>query len=74
MNRDIMREAGFGEQLALIDEGKCPWCKKPIDMNDFRNEISKREYGISGLCQKCQDGFFKKKRNKQSSVPKCKCR
>jgi hypothetical protein len=24
----------------------------------FRNEISKREYGISGLCQKCQDAIF----------------
>ena len=25
---------------------------------DFKDEISWREYNISGLCQKCQNGFF----------------
>ncbi len=25
---------------------------------EFRDECSKREYRISGLCQKCQDAFF----------------
>ena len=24
----------------------------------FDDELSRREYGISGLCQKCQDGVF----------------
>lgn len=26
--------------------------------NVFRDEISRREYRISGLCQKCQDSVF----------------
>jgi hypothetical protein len=25
---------------------------------DFRDEISRKEFGISGLCQPCQDGIF----------------
>jgi hypothetical protein len=25
---------------------------------DFRDECSRKEYGISGLCQTCQDGIF----------------
>jgi len=25
---------------------------------DFRDELSEKEYGISGLCQTCQDGIF----------------
>ena len=25
---------------------------------DFRDEVLEREYGISGLCQTCQDGIF----------------
>jgi len=25
---------------------------------EFRDEISRREYRISGLCQACQDSFF----------------
>lgn len=31
-------------------------CGQPI--TEFRNEISAKEYTISGLCQKCQDEFF----------------
>jgi len=39
----------------------CVFCKKPIDPgNDFRNEISLREFTISGICQVCQDAFFGK--------------
>ena len=34
--------------------------KKVINMNNFRNEISKKEYKISGLCQECQDKIFGK--------------
>lgn len=25
---------------------------------DFKDEVSRREYTISGLCQKCQDSIF----------------
>ena len=25
---------------------------------EFRDELSRKEYGISGLCQCCQDGIF----------------
>ena len=28
------------------------------EANEFRDEISKREYTISGMCQKCQDKVF----------------
>jgi len=39
----------------------CVFCKKPIDADkDFRNEISLREFTISGICQDCQDAFFGK--------------
>lgn len=41
-------------------EGKCPFCGKTINLNDFRDSKSLKEYQISGLCQKCQDKFFGK--------------
>lgn len=75
MNREIMKQMGFAKELQLIDEGKCPWCKKKIDMNEFRTPLSKREFEISGLCQSCQDGFFKggqEDRKKKSTKPKIK--
>jgi len=37
----------------------CTWCAKEIDEEkEFRNEVSRREYKISGFCQQCQDETF----------------
>ena len=33
-------------------------CGQPINDADFRDDLSRREAKISGLCQKCQDEFF----------------
>ena len=59
MNIDIMKQAGFEKEVSLVQEGKCPFCKKNVNLSDFKNEISIKEYKISGLCQICQDNFFK---------------
>jgi len=37
-------------------KGVCAVCGKPVTA--FRDETSRREYGISGLCQECQDAIF----------------
>jgi len=58
MNKDIMRAAGFGDEVALVEQGKCPFCKSRVNKSSFRDEISLKEFGISGLCQKCQDRVF----------------
>lgn len=55
-----MKQAGFSEEVKNVEQKICPFCKKPIDLNSFRNLISKKEYAISGLCQSCQDDFFGK--------------
>lgn len=36
----------------------CAWCGNLITILDFRDERSKKEYSISGMCQKCQDKIF----------------
>ena len=58
MNKDIMRQTGFGKEVDTVDHGFCPFCKKPVVMADFTDELSVKEYKISGLCQKCQDETF----------------
>ena len=61
MNEKIMRKARFGEEVDRVKEGKCALCGKKIDTKtEFRDALSIREYAISGLCQKCQDGVFEK--------------
>ena len=46
---------GLARSLAIIDD-TCVVCHKPA--TTFKDEISKREYTISGLCQECQDKTF----------------
>lgn len=60
MNKDIMRQVGFGKEVELVEQSKCPFCKKEINIRDFRDLLSAKEYKISGLCQKCQDDTFDK--------------
>ena len=59
MNEAIMVEAGFKDKVDLIKSRKCPFCKNVINMKDFKDELSKKEFKISGLCQVCQDDIFK---------------
>jgi len=39
-----------------ILEDNCTVCNQRL--TDFKNLISKQEYEISGMCQKCQDLVF----------------
>jgi len=55
----ILKLAGLKNHVEAIEHGFCPCCRKPVT-GEFRNEKSKREFGISGMCQDCQDGVFGK--------------
>jgi len=50
----------FGvDRRKSITENKCVFCATPINPEtEFRDECSRREYRISGICQKCQDKTF----------------
>jgi len=56
----------FKEEMALQLFGRSPsvckaggQCVKCGEFNlEFNDELSRKEYGISGLCQCCQDGIF----------------
>ena len=39
-----------------LQKRKCVMCTKPNFK--FKDEISEKEYRISGMCQACQDQFF----------------
>jgi hypothetical protein len=48
----------FPGTAKAIAEHKCPSCKADIDPQSFRDQMSRREFGISGLCQVCQDSIW----------------
>ena len=41
-----------------IRQNVCSWCGKQA--TEFRDDLSRREYTISGFCQECQDKTFGK--------------
>lgn len=43
---------------AKVVMGQCPFCNLDVTDDGFRDETSRREFNISGLCQCCQDEFF----------------
>ena len=52
-------KAMFGfDRLKNIIEGVCVFCNESVDEDSFRDSISKKEFTISGICQKCQDNVF----------------
>jgi len=48
----------FPKMWRLIEAGKCPTCKKDIKEEEFTDEKSIKEFGISGLCFSCQKAVF----------------
>ena len=57
---DIMRKMGFDEQVNRRQHDKCPFCNKRVALENLRDDSSRKEFQISGLCQKCQDEMFGK--------------
>ena len=58
MNKDLMIKMGFAKQVFLLNAGFCTICEEKINLDDFTDELSKKEFVISGMCQICQDDVF----------------
>jgi len=58
MNEDIMRNAGFNDEMDNVNSNKCPFCGKKINFDDFEDELSLKEFIQSGICQHCQNDVF----------------
>ena len=48
-------EAVFGRSSSIVNQ-VCASCGESA--RNFQDELSRREYSISGLCQQCQDEVF----------------
>jgi len=48
------------DRVTCIKEGTCITCDdaKGIKATSFRDDISRKEYSISAMCQSCQDDVF----------------
>lgn len=50
----------FPKEMDNIKKGLCACCGIEIQKDEFRDDLSKREYATSGMCQDCQDSVFGK--------------
>ena len=48
------------DRQTCIEEGICVTCDeaKGLIATSFRDDVSRKEYAISGMCQSCQDEVF----------------
>lgn len=54
---DQLSQAWYGRSRSeCLDKRICVVCGGPA--TDFTDFLSRKEYGISGMCQKCQDETF----------------
>lgn len=58
MNKDIMRKMGFAKEVEAVEKGECPFCHQPVRDEDFHDDLSRKEFRISGMCARCQDSIF----------------
>ena len=58
MNDKFLRLLGFNLQADRIDKGLCPICGEKPDLS-LMDDTDLAEFGISGMCKKCQDIIFK---------------
>ena len=59
---DLLSQIIFNgkDRQTCIEEGICITCDdaKGIKATSFRDDISRKEYAISAMCQSCQDDVF----------------
>jgi len=53
---DLLSKLAGRDRVESIKSDDCVACGEPA--TEFNDEISEREFKISGLCQDCQDDFF----------------
>ena len=58
MNKSIMKQMGFHKEVKNVESNKCATCSETITLDSFRDSLSRKEFTISGMCQKCQDSVF----------------
>lgn len=48
----------LAEMFERNANGKCPFCGKDMTNATFKDDKSRQEFEISGICQECQDNYF----------------
>lgn len=55
---NFLKEVVGVDRKDAITNKTCPFCGTAVTLDSFKDELSLKEFHISGLCSKCQDEMF----------------
>lgn len=55
---DFLVQTFGADRRQTVANKRCVLCAQKVAEDSFRDEISRQEYCISGICQSCQDEIF----------------
>ena len=50
----------FNNKDHAIDNSFCAWCNSKVVATEFHDELSMKDYSITGLCMDCQNKTYRK--------------
>jgi hypothetical protein len=57
--KNILKDMGFIKEVQRVKNGQCPFCgSTKVKRENFKDELSWKEYKQSGMCGPCQDRTF----------------
>lgn len=57
--KNRLKKFGFKKEIENVEKNLCPFCgSDKTKRENFKDELSWREYNMSGLCQVCMDEIF----------------
>lgn len=62
--QDFLERCGFADEVENIKKNRCAICGKQVRYSDFKDQLSIKEYSISGMCQSCQDKAFSEEKTR----------
>lgn len=60
MNKETLRNLGYGSVIDLIEDGICPFCLQQVDPEKIESEEAKAEFALTGMCENCFNSFGKR--------------
>jgi hypothetical protein len=58
IKKGFLRPFGFGREVTMVEDCRCPLCAERVDEEEFRSEVFMREFKTIGLCQGYLDTVF----------------
>ena len=57
---DVLTNISGNHRPTAIRNNECVWCNSQFENSytHFRDDLSRKEYSISGMCQACQDKVY----------------